>query len=330
MKKYKVSIIVPVYNTEKYIEGCLQSLINQTHNKIEIILINDGSTDKSDEKIQKYINKKSNIIYINQFNQGATVARNRGLEVATGDYIMFFDSDDILELDAIEIMLKKNKDNDMIVGNYQIINESDNLVRSKKVLRGEVIDKRNIFRNYYSLPPTLGNKLFKTSIIRENNITFSNLKIGQDLSFYLKFLSMAKSVCAVDNYIFRYRIVNNSMSRTYSSNILNIVDSIKDIKKYMQKHNKQELIDRYISVIELFHYNEQMSKLVCFDNKEDRRIILLYFKKYIKRIKFDKMDDKADYKTVLMKVRIKLLLWRIYISDFYRKMFLYRIEKKGE
>ena len=324
MKKNKVSIIVPVYNKEKYIDECIQSIINQTYKKIEIIIVDDGSTDDSEKIIKKYINSKSKIEYIKQHHQGGSVARNRGLEVATGDYIMFFDADDVLELDAIESMLEKNDENDIIIGNYHIMNEDNNLIDSKKIIKKNIIDKKNIFKKYYDIPPTLGSKMYKRSIIVENNINFANVRIGQDLNFYIKFLSCAKTVCGVDNFIFRYRIVNNSVSRTYSSNIFGIVESIREIKSYLRRNNKQDLIDKYMSKIELSNYNEQMSKLVCFDKKEDRRIILLYFKKLIKQINFDKIKEQPNNKKLQRKVRLKLLLGNVYISNQYRKFYLYK------
>ena len=100
----KVSIIVPVYNVEEYLERCLDSLVNQTLKDIEIIIVNDGSTDGSKEKIQKYINKYKNIVYLEKENGGLSSARNYGIPYAKGEYIGFVDSDDYVELTMLSLI----------------------------------------------------------------------------------------------------------------------------------------------------------------------------------------------------------------------------------
>ena len=106
LNNMKISIIVPVYNVEKYLERCLDSLINQTLKDIEIICINDGSTDNSSEILKEYAKKDSRIIIINQNNQGISVARNNGMNKAKGKYIGFVDSDDWVDLDFFEKLYK--------------------------------------------------------------------------------------------------------------------------------------------------------------------------------------------------------------------------------
>ena len=96
----KLSVIVPVFNTEKFVSHCLDSLINQTHKDLEIVIVNDGSTDSSGAIINEYANKDNRIIIVNQKNQGLSAARNKGLFVASGDYVLFLDSDDYITIHA--------------------------------------------------------------------------------------------------------------------------------------------------------------------------------------------------------------------------------------
>src|SRR5690606_39722826 len=103
----KVSIIVPIFNVEKYLKRCIDSLINQSYKKIEIILINDGSEDNSATICKQYAATYQQIVYIEQENQGLSGARNTGIKNSTGEYILFVDSDDYIELDAVEILTKK-------------------------------------------------------------------------------------------------------------------------------------------------------------------------------------------------------------------------------
>ena len=116
----KVSIIVPVYNVEKYLKKAVESTLNQSYEKLQIILINDGSTDESGKICDKYKQKDSRIEVIHKENGGLSDARNKGLDIANGKYIMFLDSDDFFEKDAVEIMYRKieEKNADFVIGNY--------------------------------------------------------------------------------------------------------------------------------------------------------------------------------------------------------------------
>ncbi|MGN1326481.1 MAG: glycosyltransferase family 2 protein, partial [Clostridia bacterium] len=121
----KITVIMPVYNVEKYLEEAIDSVIYQTYQNLEIILIDDGSTDNSGNICDEYAKKDSHIKVIHQENKGLSGARNTGLDIATGEYIMFIDSDDIFPKDACEKMLKfmEEKDADYIVGNYTNMSE---------------------------------------------------------------------------------------------------------------------------------------------------------------------------------------------------------------
>ena len=110
-----VSIIIPVYNCEKYITICLDSLINQTYSNIEIILVNDGSNDRSEDVIREFAKNDNRIKLYNQINQGVSVARNTGLDKATGEYIMFVDADDYIELDMVDELIKPIQNEHTIV-----------------------------------------------------------------------------------------------------------------------------------------------------------------------------------------------------------------------
>ena len=139
-----ISIIIPIYNNEKFISRCLDSIINQTYKKIEIIIVNDGSTDKSLDVISKYEKKDNRIKVINKKNEGVSIARNIGIESSKGDYITFVDADDWLELDAIEKLYIEitEKNVDVVRGNYYInkfISDNANIAKmyelSNKIIK---------------------------------------------------------------------------------------------------------------------------------------------------------------------------------------------------
>ena len=122
MKDSKISIIVPVYNAEKYLVECLNSLVEQTYKNIEIILIDDGSIDNSAKICDEYAKKDERIKVVHQKNSGVSVARNNGLDMHTGDYVMFVDSDDWIELNTCEILINNiiSNDKDILIYNYYL------------------------------------------------------------------------------------------------------------------------------------------------------------------------------------------------------------------
>ena len=121
----KVSIIVPVYNVSKYLDECILSLINQTYKNIEILIVDDGSIDESLDICEEYAKKDDRIILIRNSHEGVSVARNTGIENASGDWISFVDSDDYAELNMIEELINRSLeyDYDIVIGSYSVINE---------------------------------------------------------------------------------------------------------------------------------------------------------------------------------------------------------------
>lgn len=316
----KVTIIVPIYNMEKYLVDCLESILNQSYRELEIILVDDGSTDNSKNIIEKYKKVDTRIISAYQKNMGAPAARNLGIDMANGEYIMFFDSDDVLEKDGIKKLVGNVKDADLIVGNNFEIDENEKRLNKKEEFRqDEVLDsdklKKAIFFN-----PLPGNKLFLTKVIKDNNIKFANLKIGQDLDFYLRYLLYCKKIKVTKDYIFNYRRTNNSISRTYSFKIFNIVNTLKNIEE-AYKDRSDVLID-YIPILKLIHYNGQIAKVPYFENKIDRKIIVLFFQKYEKEIKYNKRSDVfKKYKKIYYEFKIKVHLKAIYESNLFSRFF---------
>lgn len=139
MEKYcpKVSIIIPVYNVEKYIRQCLESVINQTYKNIEIIVINDGTKDGSMKIVEEYLEDKR-IKIINKNNGGLSSARNKGIEEATGEYIYFLDSDDWIEKDTIEVLVKNSKDVDIIEANFFYFDEITKIKEKNKDISDDI------------------------------------------------------------------------------------------------------------------------------------------------------------------------------------------------
>lgn len=183
----KISVIVPVYNAEKTLDYCLSSIVNQTLKDIEIICVNDGSNDNSLEILKQYSYSDERIIIVDQANSGVSAARNRGLEVASGDYIMFCDSDDRYELTLCEKVENKieETDADVICYAHQEIFQGEKYLSDLKFV--EELNKKNIkdeITKRVGFQVYIWNKAFRKELITKNNIKFQkDLKNAEDMLF---------------------------------------------------------------------------------------------------------------------------------------------------
>lgn len=231
MRDIYVSIIVPIYNSERYLNRCIDSLINQSIKEIEIILINDGSTDRSSELIEEYSRKDNRIKVINKVNGGVSTARNAGIECALGKYISFVDSDDWCEVDMFEKMYKSalEMDVDFINIGFSMDNKSGKSIIINKSNKNIISkDTKEIAKVLSEL--TLGYsvmKLFRRDIILKNKIRFTNnLMLGEDAIFVQEYIKFINSVAVVDSASYHYvRCNNESLSTRYIDNISEFVET---------------------------------------------------------------------------------------------------------
>ena len=217
-ENYKVSIIIPVYNREEYLDRCISSMINQTFSNIEIILINDGSTDGSAEICDSYAQKDSRITVIHKPNGGVSSARNAGLEIMTGDYLCFCDSDDYFAPEMVEKSLKQilAEDADMCTFNsYHNDNPSERKFFPVNI-EIEVFDCGRFFAEYIhngQAPYNVWSSIYKASLIKENDIRFCDYKrvFSEDSLFNLMFWSICKKYTHLDDCLYYYFRHENSL-----------------------------------------------------------------------------------------------------------------------
>lgn len=259
----KVSVIVPIYNAEKYMEKCIDSILNQTLNDIEVILINDGSTDNSLEIAKRYEKRDKRIIVIDQNNSGPSAARNNGIKIATGKYIGFVDSDDYIENTMYEKLFEiadKNKVN-VAMCNYNEIFLYDNkkqVVKSnlkndtvyyKEEILSEIISTFSGNKNYgfYSL----WNKVYSREWLSNSNITLDiNRDHGEDWWFNINVFSKIDSFICIDDYLYNYVHINKeSLMIKYRENQFDLfLDGRKKLLSIIPKEliNYEELNTRFI------------------------------------------------------------------------------------
>lgn len=221
----KITIVVPVYNVEKYIERCLESICNQTYKNLEIICIDDGSTDNTLFYLKKYAQQDNRIIIVENKHQGVAATRNLGLELATGDFIGFVDSDDYIDLKMYETLhhIIKSQKTDLAICGFKRIYEdfghrkdSDEFYDNRTLFKpGKSIITNEVISHFMI---TLWSKLYKTQIIKENQISFKNNLIFEDWVFYWEYLTHSDSLYFLENKMYFYCQHENSIMASIYEN----------------------------------------------------------------------------------------------------------------
>ena len=187
----KISVIIPVYNVEKYLRRCLDSIINQTYKNLEIICIDDGSPDNSINVLIEYSNRDNRILIKRQKNMGLSEARNTGIKISTGKYLIFVDSDDWLPLDAIELLCKKieKENSDVVIGGRITISDSkkENFIPTAKDINFTFEEYLEYSMKKKEFRAVAWGKLYKKEIIEKNQLEFPKGLLYEDLLFTFKY-----------------------------------------------------------------------------------------------------------------------------------------------
>lgn len=262
MRGNLISIVVPVYNTSNYLSNCLDSLINQTYENLEIICVNDGSTDNSLDILKQYSNKDSRIKIINQSNQGVSQSRNNALKNIKGEYVLFVDSDDFIDINTCEFAINKIKEKNVDVVLWTYVREYEDKSLIKDVFEKEYLlfNKDEVYHKIYrrifglykselrrpdhgdSIVPVWG-KLYKSSIILNNNIEFIDYKTvaAEDALFNMTYFSYVNKAYYEKRYLYHYRKNDNSLTRTYNSTLTKQWDNLLN---YMNIEIKEKKLDK--------------------------------------------------------------------------------------
>ena len=202
----KVSVIIPVYNTAEFLPKCLDSVVGQTLQNIEIICIDDGSTDNSLEILREYEQKDSRVKVITKPNQGCWTARNAGLEIATGEYVAFVDSDDYLELDAYETAYNAANAHDIDILYFGYYKDEKPRKYPAKIV---AVQSNTDFRKFHRFV-FVWNRLYKNSMLKESGVKFENMTILEDFCFDYMVLPWAKKLESINNIFYHYNRENMS------------------------------------------------------------------------------------------------------------------------
>ncbi|HSV87901.1 MAG TPA: glycosyltransferase [Bacteroidales bacterium] len=290
----KISIIVPVYNVEAYLHQCIESLIGQTYKNIEIILVNDGSTDSSGEICDSFAKQDQRIIVIHKKNEGVGLARNIGISNASGDYVSFVDADDWVVPCLYENCITSTppRQFDIIQYGYYKINK-DNVRTGQNAPPSIVIDNLQLNRGLLVQILKSGaglavwDKIINRNLIVENNVWFDNKKRGQDFTFVITLFGYAKSLASIAKPLYNYRVLYGSKNKFDHDIIKNHMENFERIHalfgeseqqtKVTKKYLKNLAILWFLMVIPL-----NISNTLLLTKKEKiTQIKLLYSSKII-------------------------------------------------
>ncbi|MBR3605855.1 MAG: glycosyltransferase family 2 protein, partial [Candidatus Gastranaerophilales bacterium] len=242
----KVSVIIPCYNAEKYLKECLDSVVNQTLKEIEIICVDDGSTDSTLEILKEYTQKDNRFTILTQENLHAGVARNAGLAVARGEYLSFLDSDDFFELDMLEKMqfkLDENKAEIAASGFYRYDSETNKDIQISKISEKYIVGlfspqefKQDLFQ---ISTPAAWSKMYKRDFLINKEIRFESLKSTNDLTFTDVAFCLANKIVTMNEPFVHYRINSNcNISANRGDKTENFIEAIKKVKTILSQRKK--------------------------------------------------------------------------------------------
>lgn len=317
----KVSIIVPIYNGEKYIDNFVKMVLSQSFKDFELLLINDGSSDNSLIKCMEIKQKDSRIKVISKENTGAWDTRNKGIEEATGKYIVFWDCDDYADSTYLEKMYNAIESNNfdlVICGQIDIISKGN--IKTKKIIKPEertYSDKSKFRENYISLreeyiADTLWNKIYKNNIIQKNNIRFNKLKRGEDVEFNINYYNYVNSCKILEESLYYYNVDgNNPPWLKYSEEFLACVEKENEI--VVEKLEEWGVFNDKAKEYQARHLvNGVVGQIFYIVNKKD--VTFLYKKKSIEKL--------------ISKTNVNQAIYNSKFKTIYRRILIYLIKKK--
>ena len=337
-KQPKISILIPIFNVEKYLKECLDSIILQTLKDIEIICINDGSTDQSLSIIQSFMNKDSRIKLINKSNSGYGDSMNQGLKAATGKYIGIIESDDIAKKSMFKTLYthaKKESFPDIVKADYhKYWSEKKETLRCSLNLHHlynkvfKPLKQMSIFNS----TPSIWSGIYKTELIKKHNILFNPTPGAsyQDKSFQFKVFALAQSMLYINKSVLYYRQDNEASSVNNPAKIYCICDEYAHIDAFLEKNPKiKTKIKKHLNVLKTSSYLWNYERLAP-DYKNE------FLKQFQKEIKKEKQNlkknlfEKNNWKLLLALLKSKKQFQKEYETQkqSYLLPYVIKLEKK--
>ena len=313
MKNLLISIIIPIYNAERYLRELLDSIYNQTFLNYEVILINDGSIDKSEDVCLEYVNKDNRYKYYKKDNSGVSDTRNYGITLANGKYICFVDADDLLSADYLQIFINNISEDEvqMVCCDFQRFYDEENIKLNLNDLEeGKIKEYSNhdkfelLFSHCYGY---LWNKIFVRDIILKNNIKFAkDIYMCEDMLFVFEYLKYINKVVFVDKKNYKYRIISGSASKSLRN--IKWFTIFKAFEKLISENSVYDKnIFNRIMYAYIFYLYEARYRLKFIKDNSNYLNIKNDINRRIKELK------KFDY-NLMLKQKLKIFLYKYFNS----------------
>lgn len=319
MEQKKISVIVPVYNGSKYLEKCIVSVLRQTYDCLELLLINDGSTDNSLDICEKYADLDSRVTIFNNNNEGVSVARNIGIENATGHYLYFLDSDDWLEDDFIKNMVTVA--NNQLVPICQYVQEYGEYCQMTS--RPELVDMSKWYWpiiNDYSL--ACWRLLFDKHIVNMADLRFiGGRKYGEDQEFSYKYLICSKRVPVFIDALYHYRRHSESVMSRGRYELFDVIEALREVEQLVTKECDENEVRIIVDHLEQIRIPSEIELVVATLMGSEKSVLEVY--KYIEKSGYAKTLDDIASKKVYNSVFI--LIWKV--SHFCALLY-YKVGKR--
>lgn len=316
-----ISIVVPVYNVEQYLEKCVKSIVKQTYKNLEIILVDDGSPDKCGCICDKLSEKDKRIRVLHKNNGGLSDARNAGIDIATGRYISFIDSDDYIEKDYIKILYDsiKNDNSDMAIGAHTVLYENGTILKKatgeKSVLEPKTVLERILYDKGIDLSAWA--KLYDINLFKK--IRYPKGRLFEDAATTYKLIDSCKLISINSYSIYNYMIRNNSITgSTFSLKKMDLIISTQEMCDYIKE--KYSVLENACNRRLMWAYLSTLSQLAMSKDRyiNEEKLIVKYIRKNGFSILIDKNAPKRD-KVGIISAMLGFHLYR-FMWNFYRKI----------
>lgn len=340
-----VSIIVPVYNAEKYISKCIESVIAQNHTNIELLIINDGSMDNTGEICDRYAFKDNRIKIEYIPNSGPAVARNKGIQKSKGEFIFFLDADDYVESKAISHLINcyRQSQNDLIIGDFNKIKNGIIEPRMDIPFSSTLLNKKNMIDyarlylrkpNKYLLFAYSWGRLFKSSIIKLNNVFFDeSLHTFEDVAFNFDYLRYVQKIYFSKTIIYNHTIHQNYVSETMAINnnpekLFGFIKAFDSIRTFLNGNVFTKTIEEEIGHTHVTLVIIQLIRICGQINSVNKKILKHFVRELVEdsvlrnNIKFYKPSEK-DSKLLPFLIRFGFV-WIIILISYYKAKRRYK------
>lgn len=314
----KISIIIPVYNAEQYLEECLLSISQQTFTDFEIWAINDGSKDRSLEILKKHQEKEPRLHILSQENKGVSAARNLGLENATGEYITFVDADDTLPNDAFSGIITPAQV-ELIIGSF--ITKNHQLVLPSLNISQTYTEKENLIADFitWKLKIRLGSFFVKRTVITTNNIRFSaQYKYAEDVHFITKCLYYANSNKVVEKGLYEYCLRENSTITQFGYERFHSYFAKKELYEFFKEKEQFPSVEKIYLGYQLPEAIIDVVELLCQNGHSMKNILKYLQENHL----IDVIEEKNFNEYTLPQIKHKIILFKKnpYYFCFYNKI----------